>query len=42
MPYNKKLKKCTEIFTESLKYIPLDGVKEVGYIFIIKKNDLIT
>lgn len=38
IPYNIKLKKCTEIFNESLKYIPRSGIDEVGFIFVIKKN----
>ncbi|MFH0948951.1 MAG: class I SAM-dependent methyltransferase [Candidatus Aenigmatarchaeota archaeon] len=38
IPYNKKLKRCTEIFNESLKYIPKDGINEVGFVFVIKKK----
>ncbi len=38
MPYKEKLKRCTEIFNESLKYIPRSGINEVGYVFVIKKK----
>ncbi len=37
VPYDQKLKKCTEIFNESLKYIPRDGINEEGFVFVIKK-----
>lgn len=37
MPYEEKLKRCEEIFKESLKYIPKEGIMEYGYIFIIQK-----
>lgn len=37
-PYRTKLKKCAEIFKESLKYIPKEGIDETGFIFVIKKN----
>lgn len=38
MPYNQKLKRCTEIFNESLKYIPKDGIEEDGFVFVLKKK----
>jgi len=38
VPYSKKLKKCTEIFNESLKYIPKTGIDEIGFVFIAKKK----
>ncbi len=37
MPYKEKLKKCTEIFKESLRYIPKEGIKEYGFVFVVKK-----
>ncbi len=38
MPYNEKLKKCTEIFQDSLRYIPKDGINEEGIAFILRKK----
>ena len=38
MPYNIKLKRCAEIFDESLKYIPREGIDEIGFIFTVKKK----
>jgi ubiquinone/menaquinone biosynthesis C-methylase UbiE len=38
MPYSQKLKKCTEIFNEALRYIPKDGISEEGFVFVLKKR----
>jgi len=38
MPYNEKLKKCTEIFQDSLRYIPKEGINEEGIAFILRKK----
>jgi hypothetical protein len=38
MPYSQKLKKCTEIFKEALRYIPKDGISEEGFVFVLKKR----
>jgi ubiquinone/menaquinone biosynthesis C-methylase UbiE len=35
--YNQKLKKCTEILNEVLRYIPKDGISEEGLIFVLEK-----
>lgn len=37
MPYQQKLKRCVEIFHDSLRYIPNDGIKEEGFVFVMKK-----
>ncbi len=37
-PYDVKLKRCTEIFNESLRYIPKNGITEDGFVFMIKKK----
>lgn len=38
MPYNEKLKRCTEIFQDSLRYIPKEGINEEGIAFILRKK----
>ncbi len=37
MPYPEKFKRCSEIFNDSLRYIPKEGLKEEGTIFVIEK-----
>ena len=37
MPYPEKLKRCSEIFKDSLRYVPKDGLKEEGVIFVLGK-----
>lgn len=37
MPYNQKLKRCTEIFNDCLRYVPKNGISEEGFVFIVKK-----
>lgn len=39
IPYSQKLKRCTEVFNDSLRYIPKEGLNEEGVIFIVKKNN---
>ncbi len=38
MPYPQKLKRCTEIFNDSLRYVPKEGLDEEGVIFVFEKN----
>jgi len=38
IPYKVKLKRCTEIFQESLRYIPKEGIDEDGFLFIATKQ----
>ena len=38
MPYSEKLKKCAKIFNESLRYIPKNGIEEVGFIFVSRRK----
>ncbi len=38
MPYNEKLEKCTEIFNKSLAYIPENGIREIGILFVVRKK----
>lgn len=37
MQIKDRVKKCDEIFKESLRYVPKEGLKEVGYIFELEK-----
>lgn len=37
VPYPQKLKRCTEIFNDSLRYIPKEGINEDGFVFAVKK-----
>jgi hypothetical protein len=37
MPYSQKLKRCTEIFNDSLRYLPKEGINEEGVVFVIEK-----
>lgn len=37
MPYLQKLRRCVEIFHDSLRYIPKDGIKEEGFVFVMQK-----
>ena len=37
MQTKDRVKKCDEIFKESLRYIPKDGIKEKGVVFILEK-----
>lgn len=36
MPYQQKLKRCVEIFHDSLRYIPKEGIKEEGFVFVME------
>jgi len=38
MQYQKKLKKCTEIFNESLKYVLKKGIREEGVVFVVQRK----
>ncbi len=38
MPYAEKLKRCTDIFNDSLRYVPKEGLAEKGVIFVFEKK----
>lgn len=38
IPYNERLRQCTEIFQDSLRYIPKEGIDEEGIAFVIRKK----
>jgi|SRR3989344_4230599 len=38
MPYVEKLKRCTDIFNDSLRYVPREGLDERGVVFVFEKR----
>ncbi len=36
MPYSEKLKRCTDIFNDSLRYVPQEGLEEEGMVFVFE------
>lgn len=38
MPYSEKLKRCTDIFNDSLRYVPKEGLDERGVVFVFEKR----